>query len=123
MEQHNWRKSVVDAIERTEVSTLDLLTSQWLRFDLETSSSSRSSELARIRQVFIPDLVMRLHNLLMSNRHIHPPFLQHALDLTKIVADEDYHVYEEFFGKGDNPYRLVAYLERIRECSIEALSS
>ncbi len=47
--------------------------------------------------------------------------LQQALDLTKIVTAEDNHVYEEFFGRDDKPYRLLSYLDKIREASLAAL--
>jgi len=57
----------------------------------------------------------------MSQRHHFAHLLQQALDLTKIVAAEDNHVYEEFFGSDENPYKLVAYLERIREAGLAAL--
>jgi nuclear pore complex protein Nup107 len=80
-------------------------------------------ELARIRQIFIPDLVLRLHTLVMSQRHLFPQLLQSALDLTKVVADEDNHVYPEFLSWDGEPYRLVAYLERVKEASLGALES
>ena len=89
--------------------------------DNVSAGSQRRKELRRIRQIFIPDLVLRLHNLLISQRHHFPLLLQYALDLTKIVAAEEFHVYEEFFGRDDNPYRLIAYLERIREAGLGAL--
>ena len=57
----------------------------------------------------------------MAQRHLFPALLQQALDLTKLVAAEENHVYEEFFGRDENPYRLVAYLERVREASLAAL--
>lgn len=85
------------------------------------SAASRRAELARIRQLFIPDMVMRLHALFLS-QHIHAPiFVQKALDLSKIVAEEDNHVYQEFFGKGSNPFRLIAYLEKLRDASLLSL--
>jgi nuclear pore complex protein Nup107 len=62
---------------------------------------------------------------LFIHRSTFPGLLQQALDLTKIVADEEYHCYEEFFGRGggvdDNPFRLVAYLEKVREAGMAAL--
>jgi nuclear pore complex protein Nup107 len=83
----------------------------------------RTKELGRIRQIFIPDLVLRLHTLLMSQRHLSPSLLQSALDLTKVVATEENHVYSEFFTWSGEPYRLVAYLDRVREASLAALES
>ena len=86
-------------------------------------ATQRSAELRRIRQIYIPDLVMRLHNLIVSQRHHSSSYLQRALDLSKIVAAEDNHVYEEFFGKEGSPYRLIAYLERVKEASLAVLET
>lgn len=67
---------------------------------------------------------MRLHTLLMSQRQLFPHLLQQALDLSTIVAAEKYHVYEDFFGWDEgNPYRLIAYLERVREAGLASLQS
>jgi nuclear pore complex protein Nup107 len=125
LEQHNWRKSLHTAIERTHRTTLDLLTSDWLRFDLVPiyQQQERSAELARIRQIFIPDLVLRLHSLLFTHRSLFPVLLQQALDLSKIVAAEDNHVYEEFLERDGEPYRLIAYLDKIREAGLAAVQS
>jgi nuclear pore complex protein Nup107 len=90
------------------------------------AAPQRRKELRRIRQTFIPDLVLRLHTLLFTHRKSYPHLLQQALDLTKIVADEDNHCYEEFFGRGgegDDPFRLIAYLERVREAGMAALEA
>lgn len=75
----------------------------------------------RIRQIFIPDLVMRLHGLLMTHRPAFPVLLQKSLDLTKTVASEEYGVYAEFLGLENDTGRLVAYLEKVREASLISL--
>lgn len=61
--------------------------------------------------------------MLIANHKHEPILLQQALDLSKTVAEEDNHVYEEFFGRGNNPGRLVTYLENLREASILSLQS
>ena len=35
MEQHSWRKSLISAIEKTESATINLLTCDWLLYDLD----------------------------------------------------------------------------------------
>ncbi|ORX40632.1 nuclear pore protein 84/107 [Kockovaella imperatae] len=122
-EHFNWRKSLITAIDKTENATVTLLTCDWFRFDLR-AEQQRMKELERIRQIFVPDLTVRLHDLLVAHKAHQPILLQRALDLSKVVAAEEYHVYQEFFGRsGGDPYRLSAYLERIREASLEALKS
>lgn len=134
-DQNGWRKRLLAAIEKTIVQTKLLLTADWLRFHVSsataygerstkmllTPGSQRKKELRRIRQIFVPDLVMRLHKRLVDDRHRFPQLLQEALDLTKIVASEEYHVYEEFLGRDNRPYRLYSYLDHVREASMFAL--
>lgn len=120
VEQHAWCKALLAAVDRVDADTRSLLTSSWLRFP---ATGARRKELRRIRQIFIPDLVLRLHHRLVDNRGTLPDarLLQRALDLTKLVAAEEYHVYDEFLGRDQNPFRLVAYLEQVREASLAAL--
>lgn len=122
-DQNAWSKRLLGAIEKTLVETKLLLTADWLRFHVPSSAygSQRRKELRRIRQIFIPDLVMRLHTLLFENRKRFPQLLQEALDLTKVVAAEDYHVYEEFLGRDNVATRLIAYLNSVRAASMAAL--
>lgn len=64
---------------------------------------------------------MSLHNLLLSLQSADPDLLEKALNLTKIVASEEHGVYVEFLGHKDDTYRLVAYLDKIREASSVSL--
>lgn len=134
LEHHNWRKSLRTAIDRTHRATVELLTSDWLRFPLPpplddsggmyadgspAPHDARGLELARIRQIFVPDLVLRLHGLLVAHRSYFPDLLQLALDMTRTVAAEENHVYEEFLDMhGEGAARLAVYLERVREASL-----
>jgi nuclear pore complex protein Nup107 len=127
IDQAAWRKLLLSAVERVHADTVALLTSRWLRFSVRADSraADRRKELRRIRQIFVPDLVLRLHHVLVDNRARLPdaPLLQRALDLTKLVAAEEHHVYDEFLGQDDRPFRLVAYLDRVREASLDALAA
>ena len=126
VEQHTWRKTLLAAIDKTERATISILTGDWLEIDPPTTlpaDTSRRAELARIRQIFVPDLILRLHAVLTTHHAFSPNLLQRALDLTKIVADEENRVYAEFFGRGSNPYRLVAYLDKVREAALLSLKT
>jgi len=97
-------------------------------------------ELARIRQVFVPELILRLHMLLVSSRiHIlecvlilsvrfpsalSSPFLfisnvRHALCLANIVADSRYMLFTGF--SGENGRRLREYLAAVRTAMLAGL--
>ena len=100
-------------------------------------------ELARIRQVFVTELILRLHTLLVSSR-IHIPecvlyplssypiraliptylFLfirnvRHTLCLANIVADSRYMLFTEF--SGENGRRLKEYLAAVRTAVLAGL--
>ncbi|EIW72067.1 hypothetical protein TREMEDRAFT_66694 [Tremella mesenterica DSM 1558] len=118
IEQHSWRKSLGSAIDKVHGTTIDLLLSDWLKLPIERSSP-RFKELSRIRQIFIPSLILQLHTLLYTHRTLFPQMLQQALALSKIVADEENGIYEEFFSPGGE--RLVVYLDKIREAALAML--
>lgn len=104
----------------------------------------RARELARIRQLFIPELILRLHGLLVSSRthipecvllfpphsrvlianHHFFPFLcssnvRHALLLANVVADSRYMLFTEFAG--ENGRRLREYLAAVRTAVLAGL--
>jgi nuclear pore complex protein Nup107 len=57
----------------------------------------------------------------MTHQPSFPALLEKALNLTKVVASEDYGVYAEFLGHEDDTYRLAIYLDKIREASLVSL--
>lgn len=65
-------------------------------------------ELERLRTIYIPELLLRLHTLLLESRQYIPENVRHALNLVNIVADERYGVYQAF-GAGEEG-RLERYL-------------
>jgi len=105
----------------------------------------RGRELARIRQIFIPELILRLHGLLVSSRthipecvlrflslarhHGQLPFfslsfllfsnVRHALLLANVVADSRYMLFTEFAG--ENGRRLREYLAAVRTAVLAGL--
>lgn len=108
-------------IDEAASQTRGLLTSGWLQLDLPSPrslySQQRRKELARIRQIFVPYLVFRLHAILVEHSAQTPRFLQDALDVASTVASEEWRVYDEFVANG----ALEKYLERVREAAMLAL--
>jgi len=89
-------------------------------------ASYRQSELQRIRQIYIPELILRLHNLLISNSKHFPQYVETALDLTKVVAKDENALYADFFtpdnGRAGSAWKLELYLDKIREASLMLLA-
>lgn len=110
---------------------------QWL-------GDRRRRELIRIRQIYIPELIIRLHVLLFTSRHTIPGFvhsiyhaflnnpdrsclyrvllnrnLKLALELPNIVADSRYKLYEDFVNQDGK--RLGDYLGAVRQAVLGGL--
>ncbi|WRT70272.1 uncharacterized protein IL334_007267 [Kwoniella shivajii] len=129
LEKHNYQKSLLGAIERVWEKTKELIEDDdqdgWLRFRVSRkveNGQQRKSELSLIRHTFIPDLILQLHQLLITQSNTFPELVDKALELITIVAEEDNHVYEEFLprrtsGEG----KLSIYLEKIREVGMISL--
>ncbi|WVQ67012.1 uncharacterized protein L199_005204 [Kwoniella botswanensis] len=133
LEKHNYNKSLLGAIDRVWERTIGLLQPTeeddgWLRFRVSRkfeNGSKRKVELSIIRRLFIPSLILQLHQLLIQKSTTFPELLDKALELIKIVAKEDNHLYEEFLpsstGGGAGEGKLGLYLERVREVGMVAL--
>lgn len=98
----------------------------------------RTQELIRIRQIYIPELIIRLHAMLYTSRSRVPEFvliprqswlvangaspcrnLKHTLELANIVADSRYRLYDDF---GNQPgRRLSDYLGAVRQAVLGGL--
>lgn len=76
MEKHNWIKGLDGIIELTVTSMMELLQMDWLKFDIielqDIHAERRKMELARIRQIYIPEIVFRLHFMLYEVRDVLP---------------------------------------------------
>lgn len=121
---------------------------EWLVADVEAAGGdARRRELIRIRQIYIPELVMRTHNLLLTSRQHVSGNLQRALGLAKIVADSRYKVFEDFVNEGgrglegrglgaganksdlshlstnDSNHRLADYLMMVRDAAVAGLEN
>nr|XP_019044194.1 nuclear pore complex protein Nup107 [Kwoniella bestiolae CBS 10118]OCF23124.1 nuclear pore complex protein Nup107 [Kwoniella bestiolae CBS 10118] len=131
LEKYNYNKAVLGAVERVWERTIGLLQpiglgeqeeegeEGWLRFRV---SAKRKSELSTIRKLFIPSLILQLHQLLLLRSDTFPELLDKALELIKIVAKEDNHLYEEFLpSQGSGEGKLGVYLEKVREVGMVCL--
>lgn len=125
MELHSWREALGNVVSTAKTALLEVLTTDWLKLDAdeqeEEQTSQRLLELARIRQLYIPELVLRLHFMLFDTRDVLSDSLPYVCeDLPVLVADERHKLYLEFVTKeGGN--RLREYLEFVRTAKVESL--
>ncbi|KZP13590.1 hypothetical protein FIBSPDRAFT_797582 [Athelia psychrophila] len=116
-----WLKDYVGLVDEAYEQITKLLTSEWLVNDTETPAGDRRRrDLIRIRQIYIPELVIRLHLLLVSARHIPGhAYLKRALELVNIVADSRYRVYDDFVDQEGR--KLGDYLAAVRDAILGGL--
>ncbi|KAJ8474879.1 hypothetical protein ONZ45_g15800 [Pleurotus djamor] len=102
--RNSWLKEYTSLVETAHEKIMKLLTSEWLVSDVDVAvADRRRRELVRIRQVYIPELIIRLHHALFSSRHKLPQNLKLVFKLATVVADSRYKLYEDFVGDGGRP--------------------
>ncbi|KAI4519168.1 hypothetical protein K525DRAFT_258749 [Schizophyllum commune Loenen D] len=95
---------------------------EWLVVGIDApGGDARRRELIRIRQIYIPDLVIRIHTLMLSSRQHIPGNLKRALSLANVVADSRYRVYDDFVNEEGR--RLSDYLKMVRDAAIAGLEN
>ncbi|KAF7294646.1 Nuclear pore complex protein [Mycena indigotica] len=113
-----WLQDYQGLIDQAHDQITKLLTSDWL-VDVDESLDRRRRDLIRIRQIFIPELIIRLHFVLFSSRGHFPGNLKRTLDLANIVADSRYRLYEDFVNEDGR--RLGDYLGAVRQTILGGL--
>ncbi|KAF8884657.1 nuclear pore protein 84/107 [Infundibulicybe gibba] len=115
-----WLADYRGLIDQARDQITKLLTSEWLVTDVEIGGGDRRRrELIRIRQMYVPELIIRLHVLLFTSRHRIPENLPRALDLANVVADSRYKLYEDFVNEEGR--RLSDYLGAVRQAILGGL--
>ncbi|KAI8970749.1 nuclear pore protein 84/107 [Trametes punicea] len=116
-----WLSDYKTLIEQAHELVVKLLTTDWLVSDSETRTGSvkRHHDLVRIRQIYVPELIIRLHSTLVNSRSRVPENLKHALLLVNIVADSRYRLYDDFSSQPGR--RLGDYLSAVRQAVLAGL--
>ncbi|CAD6884836.1 unnamed protein product [Tilletia controversa] len=131
-------------IAEAEEAIRVVLEGDWLRFELDgdvpEDYEARLFEYKRIRQLFVPELVLSLHYMLIDSRDLLPDTLARALVLPNLVADGSHALWQDFISRpaeddveedpeasvqpeGQKTNRLPEYLEAIRQAELTALDS
>ncbi|KAI0668046.1 nuclear pore protein 84/107 [Trametes maxima] len=116
-----WLDDYKTLIEQAREQVEKLLTTDWLVSDADARGpgAKRHRDLVRIRQIYVPELILRLHAILVSSRSRIPENLKHALALVNIVADSRYRLYDDFSGQVGR--RLGDYLGAVRQAILASL--
>ncbi|THH10924.1 hypothetical protein EW145_g992 [Phellinidium pouzarii] len=121
--KESWLNGYKALLDDTRGKILDLLTTEWLVNEEEVMRTKRQDQrhitLVRIRRIYIPELIIRLHALLVGSGDRLPENLKHALNLANIVADSRYGLYEDFLD--DDATRLHDYLRAVRQAVLKGL--
>ncbi|KAG1763900.1 107-domain-containing protein [Suillus placidus] len=105
-----WLSDYKGLIDQAYDAVVKLLTSDCMMPD--ETGDRRSRELTRVRQIFVPELILRLYVMLYAFREHVPENLKRASELANIVADFMYKLYDEFMPSGWR--RLWEYLDAVR---------
>ncbi|KAJ7184429.1 nuclear pore protein 84/107 [Mycena filopes] len=115
-----WLEDYRSLVDQAHDQITKLLTSEWLVSDVEEGGGNRRRrELIRIRQIYVPELIIRLHFLLFASRPQFPENLKRALELANVVADSRYKLYEDFVNEDGR--RLGDYLGAVRQAILGGL--
>ncbi|KAJ2798254.1 Nucleoporin nup84 [Coemansia guatemalensis] len=130
-----WKESISQATDhavqmfRGRLLDIDWLSPQSLDIG-ETDSEAeaglhqeRMEELVRLRELYIPETVFRLHSILFDTRDAVPQNLKRSLDLAQLVADESLGIYRQLAKPSPlHPQgRLSAFMNLMRRSAFEIL--
>jgi len=132
-----WVNEYKALVDEAYEKTVKLFTTEWLVSDVtRIDGDRRRRELIRVRQIFIPELAIRLHSILYESRTQFPKCvkinqnhflcltwlcrnLTRSFELANIVADSKHKLYEDFVG--GNGLRLGEYLAHVRQAVLGGL--
>ena len=136
--KEEWLREYTALVDETYEKTVKLFTTEWLVSDVSrVDGDRRRRELIRVRQIFIPELVIRLHSILYKSRTRVPKCveinligfvlcltrlrrnLMRSFELANIVADSKHKLYEDFVG--GNGAKLGEYLGSVRQAVLGGL--
>ncbi|KIO00919.1 hypothetical protein M404DRAFT_744982 [Pisolithus tinctorius Marx 270] len=118
-----WLRDYKELIEQCYEAIVKLLTEDWMLPEQTADGGvdRRHLEMLRVRQIYVPELILRLHVMLYTSREHIPGNLCVALELANIVADSRYKLYDDFLQPDGR--RLGEYLGVVRQAVIAGMES
>ncbi|KAJ2481322.1 Nucleoporin nup84 [Coemansia sp. RSA 2131] len=116
------KQRVIDASVHVEQLLRRVLDVDWLGAHVQ-DGSARTSELQKLRMLYVPEIVFRLHGVLYETRHAVPQNLARSLDLAQMVASDGLGIYRELARPSPvHPNgRLIAFMALMRKSAFELL--
>ncbi|KAJ2349378.1 Nucleoporin nup84, partial [Coemansia sp. RSA 2618] len=129
MQWLEWKEGIVQAtghavqMFRTRLLDVDWLGEQSLFIGSSDADARRTGELSRLRAVYVPEAVFRLHALLFDTRDAVPQNLKRSLDLAQLVAGDALGIYRQLAKPSpEHPNgRLPAFMGLMRRSAFEIL--
>ncbi|TIA79155.1 hypothetical protein E3P98_03452 [Wallemia ichthyophaga] len=123
-----WSDQVEALTHIVKEKSMEIFTTEWMRLG-EDAHEKRVMELERIREIYIPELVHRLHTSLYEAKSINIGYIDQALNLANTVADERYRIYLEFVRRSTSLIKkgvagsntLASYLELVKRAALSKL--
>ncbi|KZT51988.1 nuclear pore protein 84/107 [Calocera cornea HHB12733] len=116
------QRSYSSAVSDARDLTLDILTMRWLEvLKDDPALPERPRQVRRLRQLYIPELVMRLHRVLYQARDEVSEALRWTFDLSNTVADGRYELAETFLTGDHESNKLIGYLAGMRDVGMNVL--
>ncbi|GJJ77974.1 nuclear pore complex protein Nup107 [Entomortierella parvispora] len=118
-QQHAWESDFKGKAHRaiTEIETL--LQTRWLSDCMVPGDVRRNQELMQLRQIYVSELVMNLHQVYYESRSIVPEYLAKSVEMANMVASET--TAEPLYKELQDASRLQEFLRRVRLSSLELL--
>ncbi|KAJ2762611.1 Nucleoporin nup84 [Coemansia sp. BCRC 34490] len=134
-----WKESITAATDRaSQMFRNRILDVDWLGSplglggaaadDMDTSGDDaplreRMQEIERLRELYIPETVFRLHSILFETRDALPKNLKRSLGLAQLVADESLGIYHQLAKPSlAHPQgRLISFMNLMRRSAFEIM--
>ncbi|KAJ2449656.1 Nucleoporin nup84 [Coemansia sp. RSA 2336] len=130
MQWLEWKEAIAQATDHAVKMFRDrLLDIDWLSMQSlfiiapQDSADQRLAELERLRDLYIPEAVFRLHSILFDTRDALPKNLKRSLDLAQLVASDSLGIYRQLArATPEHPNgRLAAFMRLMRRSAYEIL--
>ncbi|KAF8699585.1 Nuclear pore protein, partial [Rhizoctonia solani] len=123
VEQREWDQQYKSVLDDYYEMAIELLRVYWLGLEYSDSNERKREkvEQMRIRQIYVPEIVLALHRELYNSRDIFPANLRKVLQLPNIIADSRYSIFRDFVSPDGN--RMPEYLAGVREAGIAVLGA